>query len=66
MRTYEERLDKAAVILCDLRGQDPNEVIYSDGSVTYRPPVYRWHLAREELTNHRQRDEAFELAGQRP
>lgn len=71
MNTYEERLDKAAVVLCDIRGLDPNEILFDMvepgrmGGATrnHRP---RWHDARRELEAHRQRDEAFELAGQRP
>jgi hypothetical protein len=63
MSTYEVRLDKAALILCQLRFQDPDEKVLSVGGTAYPHGVTRLQLARAELVQHQQRDEAFELAG---
>ena len=71
MNTYEERLDKAAQILCEMRDQNPFEELRDPvypgriGGPTFNPRP-RWHDARAELVAFRQCDEAFELAGQRP
>lgn len=68
MITYEERLEKAARVLCQLRGLNPDDVL-SDAvepgrmGGPRRNARPRWHDARAELNLHRQREEAFEAVG---
>lgn len=62
----ETLMDKAAVVLCEIRGKDPYEMIsVNKGKRESVGKMLRWRQAREELVRHNQRDLAFETAVKR-